>query len=355
MKVTVLLGGDSPERDVSLASGMGIVEALKRRGHEALPLDPALPLDGQIVPGEVHIGEAPPADLVPLPPDTLFDWLRSPILRGADVVFVALHGGAGEDGTVQALLEAAGVHYTGTGVLGSALSMNKDRSKALFREAGVQTARHILVGRKGDYRSIWREIEEQLRFPVVVKPNNQGSSVGFSFVREPSELAGALEMASSYRCDVVVERFIDGREITVSILAGEPLPLVEIIPEGGFYDYKRKYTKGTSRYIAPAELDEAIVRRMQGEAVLAYRALCCRDYARVDFRLSKEGEPYCLEVNTLPGMTELSLVPMAAKAAGVSFDELVERICMMALKRREGIGDMCDSVQPTQGNGTMTE
>ena len=333
MKVTVLLGGDSPERDVSLASGMGIVRALRGRGHDAIPLDPALPLDRQIEPGDVHIDEIPPGSPDPLPPDRIFDWLRSPQLLDSDVVFVGLHGGAGENGTVQALLEAAGAVYTGTGLLGSALAMNKDRSKAIFRVEGVQTAEHLVVranARDGDVR---RLAEERLGFPVVVKPNDQGSSVGFSFVEDPSKLGEAIGRAAAYHSDIIVERFVPGREITVSILGGRALPVVEIIPEGGFYDYKRKYTKGTSRYVAPAELDEAAARRFQEQAVLAYEALCCRDYARVDFRMSVEGEPYCLEVNTLPGMTELSLVPMAAEASGISFEDLVERICEMALER----------------------
>ncbi len=330
MKVTVLLGGDSPERDVSIASGMGIVRALRGRGHEVRLLDPAVPLDGQVEPDDVHIEEMPPGSLDPLPPEQAFDWLRSPALLGADVVFVGLHGGAGENGTVQALLEAAGVAYTGTGVLGSALAMNKDRSKALFRVEGVQTADHLLVRRDDPPVDLRRIVEEKLSFPVVVKPNDQGSSVGFSFVEEASGLEAAIEKAASFRCDVIVERFVAGREITVSILDGRALPLVEIVPEGGFYDYKRKYTKGTSRYVAPAELDDAVARRIREQAVLAYEALCCRDYARVDFRMSDDGEPYCLEVNTLPGMTELSLVPMAARADGVDFDDLVERICVMA-------------------------
>ena len=333
MKVTVLLGGDSPERDVSLASGMGIVRALRGRGHEVRPLDPAVPLERQMEPGDIHIDERPPESLEPLPPEQAFDWLRSPQLLGADVVFVGLHGGAGENGTIQALLEAAGVAYTGTGVLGSALAMDKDRSKAIFGYEGVRTAEHLLVRRGATPSGLEGLVGEELGFPVVVKPNDQGSSVGFSFVEDPSGLEAALGMASSFGCDVIIERFVAGREITASILGGEALPLVEIIPDGGFYDYKRKYTKGTSRYVAPAELDGEITRRFQEQAVLAYRALCCRDYARVDFRMSEEGEPFCLEVNTLPGMTELSLVPMAAKASGVGFDELVERICLMAGKR----------------------
>ena len=330
MKITVLLGGDSPERDVSLASGMGIVEALRSRGHDVSPLDPAGKTGADAV--EAHIGEAPPSDLPELSPEEALDWLRSPLLREADAVFVGLHGGAGEDGTIQALLESVRASYTGTGVLGSALSMNKDRSKALFNEAGVQTAEHLLV-QADSGASVIEEVGQLFGFPVVVKPNNQGSSVGFSFVREPEELIEAVAKAASYSSDVLVERYIAGREITVAILDGEPLPVVEIVPEGGFYDYKRKYTKGTSRYVAPAEIDSRIAERVQREAMLAYHSICCRDYARADFRMDGSGEPYCLEVNTLPGMTGLSLVPMAAKAAGIDFEELVERICLMAYER----------------------
>lgn len=336
MKITVLLGGDSPERDVSLASGMGIVEALRSRGHDVSPLDPAGKTGADAV--EAHIGEAPPSDLPELSPEEALDWLRSPLLREADAVFVGLHGGAGEDGTIQALLESVRASYTGTGVLGSALSMNKDRSKALFNEAGVQTAEHLLV-QADSGASVIEEVGQLFGFPVVVKPNNQGSSVGFSFVREPEELIEAVAKAASYSSDVLVERYIAGREITVAILDGEPLPVVEIVPEGGFYDYKRKYTKGTSRYVAPAEIDSRIAERVQREAMLAYHSICCRDYARADFRMDGSGEPYCLEVNTLPGMTGLSLVPMAAKAAGIDFEELVERICLMAHERgRSGTG-----------------
>lgn len=336
MKITVLLGGDSPERDVSLASGMGIVEALRSRGHDVSPLDPAGQSGTDAI--EAHIGEAPPSELPALPPEEALNWLRSPLLREADVVFVGLHGGAGEDGTVQALLESAQVSYTGTGVLGSALSMNKDRSKALFDVAGVQTAEHLLA-RADSGASLIEEVGQLFGFPVVVKPDNQGSSVGFSFVKEPGELTEAIEKAAFYSSGVLVERYIAGREITVAILDGKPLPVVEIVPEGGFYDYKRKYTKGTSRYVVPAEIGSGIAERVKREALLAYHSICCRDYARADFRMDESGEPYCLEVNTLPGMTGLSLVPMAAKAAGIDFEELVERICLMAYERgRSGTG-----------------
>jgi D-alanine-D-alanine ligase len=336
MKVTVLLGGDSPERDVSLASGITILRALRARGHEAFAVDPALPAGADAEPRAVKIGERPPGEIAPLPPDQTFAWLNAEPVRGADAVFIALHGGRGEDGTVQALLETAGIRYTGSGILASALAMNKDRSKALFREAGVQTAPHLLVDASSEKEraAAGAAVERSLGYPVVVKPNCQGSSVGFSFVQRAEELGAALRAAAGFGGRCIVERYVPGREITAAILEGEALPLVEIIPEGGFYDYKRKYTKGTSRYVAPAELDAATAERIRREAALAYRALDCRDYARVDLRLSEEGEPYCLEVNTLPGMTELSLVPMAAKAAGLGFEELVERIARAAAARK---------------------
>jgi D-alanine-D-alanine ligase len=336
MKVTVLLGGDSPERDVSLASGAAILEALRAKGHEAFAVDPALPPGADAEPRVAKIGERPPGEIATLPPEQAFAWLSDAKVRSADVVFIALHGGKGEDGTIQAVLETAGIAYTGSGILASALAMNKDRSKALFREANVSTAPHLFFEgvSERERTEAGAAVERTLGYPVVVKPNDQGSSVGFSFVPRAEELDAALRAAAGFGDGCIVERYIAGREITAAILEGEALPLVEIIPEGGFYDYKRKYTKGTSRYVAPVELDAATTERIRHDAVLAYRALGCRDYARVDLRLSEEGEPYCLEVNTLPGMTELSLVPMAAKAAGLAFDELVERIARAAAARK---------------------
>jgi D-alanine-D-alanine ligase len=337
MKVTVLLGGDSVERDVSLSSGTAIIKALRARGHETHAVDPALPPGANAEPLVTKIGECPPATVAPLSSEEAFAWLHAAPVRSADVVFIALHGGKGEDGTIQALLDAAGLPYTGSGILGSALAMNKDRSKALFRDAGVQTAPHLLVDASSERarKDARGAIVKAFGFPVVIKPNCQGSSVGFSFVEDERGLDGALREAARFGAECLIERYVPGREITAAILDREALPLVEIIPEGGFYDYKRKYQKGTSRYVAPAELDEAVAGRIRREAVLAYDALACRDYARVDFRLSDDGEPYCLEANTLPGMTALSLVPMAAKAAGIGFEDLVERISAMAASRRK--------------------
>jgi D-alanine-D-alanine ligase len=337
MKVTVLLGGDSPERDVSLASGAAILKALRAGGHEVHAIDPALPAGSSAEPLAAKIGERPPVDIAPLASDETFAWLNAKPVRSADVIFIALHGGKGEDGTIQALLETAGIVYTCSGILASALAMNKDRSKALFREALVQTAPHLLLDASSakEVAGAGAAVARAFGYPVVVKPNCQGSSVGFSFVPRAEELDEALRLAGRFGGECVVERYVPGREMTAAIVGGEALPLVEIIPEGGFYDYKRKYTKGTSRYVAPAELDAKTAARIRREAALAFRALACRDYARVDFRLAEDGEPYCLEVNTLPGMTELSLVPMAAKAAGLGFEELVGRIAGAAASRKK--------------------
>lgn len=336
MRVVVLLGGDSPERDVSIASGAAMIKALRSRGHVVSALDPALPPGVSAEPSEVNISDRPSEKPAPLAPDLAFAWLTCAEIRQADVVVNALHGASGEDGTVQALMESAGITYTGSGVLASALAMNKDRAKALFRDAGVPIAAHLLLDAKEERGcDIAAIVSQTLGFPVIVKPNCQGSSVGFSFVREESQLQQAIIEASRFGSECMVERYIPGREITAAVLEKAALPLVEIVPDGGFYDYKRKYTKGASKYIAPADLPSELAERIQCFAVKAFEALECRDYARVDFRLAPSGEVFCLELNTLPGMTELSLVPMAARAAGISFEDLVERICMLALARKK--------------------
>jgi D-alanine-D-alanine ligase len=335
MNITVLLGGDSPERDVSLASGREIIQALRERNHRVVPLDPALPPETKIDLKKIGIGTEPPGKLPRLDPSCAFNWLCGNAVQQADVIFNALHGGRGEDGTIQALLESAGAVYTGAGVLGSALAMDKDRSKALLREAGVNTAEHVMIGagnRAGD-EELEELIAETLGFPVVVKPNSQGSSVGFSFVEELSVLPEAIAKAAEFEDQVMIEKYIPGRELTVSILGDEALPPVEIVPEGGFYNYKCKYTRGCSEYVVPAEVSGWCRKQLQREAAIAFEALSCRDYARVDFRLDDKENPYCLELNTLPGMTGLSLVPMAAAEAGIGFGELIERICWLARER----------------------
>jgi D-alanine-D-alanine ligase len=254
------------------------------------------------------------------------------------VVFLALHGGQGEDGTLQALLDLTGVPYTGSGHLASALAMDKDLSKHLFRAAGVPTADWRMAGLpKADRReedAFAEEVEREIGLPVVVKPSKQGSTVGLSVVRDIALLWPAIEEARKYDDEVMVEQFIPGRELTVGILGDEALPVGEIIPVHEIYDYECKYTAGMAREIFPADLSAEETSTVQDLARRAFRALKLSGYARIDFRMAPDGVFYCLEANTLPGMTALSLIPQAAVAAGISFPELCERIVQLALQTR---------------------
>jgi D-alanine-D-alanine ligase len=246
------------------------------------------------------------------------------------VVFLGLHGGQGEDGTVQAMLDATHVCYTGSGHLASALAMDKDLSKILFRAAGVSTADWLMAPATAE------QVDAAMGWPVIVKPSKQGSTVGLTKVTSPSDLDAAVREAFLYDDEVMIERFIPGRELTVGILGDEALPVGEIIPTHELYDYECKYTAGMAREEFPAALTKTEVATVQDQARLAFRALKLEGYARIDFRLTEDGTFYCLEANTLPGMTELSLIPQAAKAAGISFDELCERIVQLALRARGG-------------------
>jgi D-alanine-D-alanine ligase len=257
-----------------------------------------------------------------------------------DVIFLGLHGGQGEDGTIQALLDLTGVPYTGTGHLGSALAMDKDLSKRLFRGAGVPTPDWLMApqGWANMSESVQKrfdeEVEQALHLPVIVKPSKQGSTVGLTLVRQAGALPAAIAAAFDFDDEVMIEQFIAGRELTVGILGDEALPVGEIIPKHEIYDYECKYTAGMAREVFPADLGLEQTREIQRLAKLAFRALKLRGYARIDFRMSPQGGFFCLEANTLPGMTELSLIPQAATAAGISFPELCERIVHLALNDR---------------------
>ena len=343
MRITILLGGASAERDVSLASGLRIAAALRERAHGVILVDPAR---GVITPeaeremraaGVLRV--APPSldALRRIATDTLLPSIGvMPEVRGADVVFLALHGGEGEDGTLQAMLDLARVAYTGSGHLGSALAMDKDLSKILFRAAGVGTADWLMTGAGTAVKE--GTVAATLGFPVVVKPSKQGSTVGLSVVREPKGLAPAVAEALAYDDEVMIERFVPGRELTVAILGGDALPVGEIIPKHEIYDYECKYTAGMAREEFPARLPAAIATEAQRQAKLAFDALKLDGYARIDFRLTDGGELSCLEANTLPGMTEFSLVPQAAAVAGIDFGALCERIVELALAKPRGGG-----------------
>jgi len=331
MKITVLMGGTSSERNVSLASGIRIVQALRSRGHDVIPMDPARGVISASEERELstgRVGTEPPSleSLAKFAEGTFLPNLTGmKEITEADVVFLALHGGQGEDGTIQALLDMAHVKYTGSGLLASALAMDKDLSEKLFRTEGVKTADWLMAPVTTE------QVEGILGLPVVVKPSKQGSTVGLSVVKKRADLAAAIEEAGKYDDEVMVEQFVPGRELTVGILGDVALPVGEIISKHEIYDYECKYTAGMAREEFPAKLSKEATEKVQQQALLAFTALKLRGYARIDFRLTSEGEFYCLEANTLPGMTELSLIPQGAAAMGISFPELCERIVRLAL------------------------
>jgi len=339
MRITVLLGGTSAERDVSLASGLRIGEALRSIGHDVVMLDPATGVlsaaDEQAMRSGGVVSTAPPSleSLRQITRASLSPSLGTlPEVRQADVVFLALHGGQGEDGTIQALLDMIGVRYTGSGHLASALAMDKDLSKRLFRLAGVPTPNWLVV-RRGEVGPSAAAVQQAVGWPAVVKPSKQGSTVGLTVVREAGTLGAAVREAACYDDEVLVEQFVPGRELTVSVLGDRALPVGEIIPKHEIYDYECKYTEGMAVEEFPARLDLADAREAQRLAMLAFAALKLDGYARIDFRMTEAREFFCLEANTLPGMTALSLLPQGAAAAGIDFPSLCDRIVRLALER----------------------
>jgi D-alanine-D-alanine ligase len=296
LKITVMLGGPSAERDVSLRSGAAVAAALRSLGHEVCQLDPVTP--GWDLP------------------------------RGTEVVFLALHGTYGEDGAVQLELEKRGVPYTGCGPEASRLAFDKQLTKQRCVAAGVPTPRFVVVESPSASWPIgWNP-------PVVLKPVCQGSSVGLEFVERVADWSSALAEVLRHDSRALVEERITGRETTVGILDGDPLPVVEVRPRTGVYDYQTKYTAGSSEYFCPAPFEAETTRRIQRAALGAFHAIQGRDYARVDVMVKADGAPMVLEVNTLPGMTEMSLLPKAAAAAGIGYAELCQRMVDLALKRR---------------------
>ena len=332
MKVAVLFGGTSEERDVSIASAAQVIPALRSRGHEVTAIDTAtgrLQREAEQKLLASGVGPEPPSSskLAGMRESALALTTGALDMRGVDVVFLALHGGTGEDGHVQAVLDLAGLAYTGSNHTASAAAMDKDLSKRLFRAAGVPTADWLMAPASE------RDVAERLGWPVVVKANKQGSSVGLSIVRRGEDLQAAVELAGRFDDEVMIERFVPGRELTVGILGGEPLPVGEIVTPGEIFDYQAKYQQGGAREIFPAELPAATAAALQQLAVRAHEALKLGAYSRIDFRLDPQGGFWCLEANSLPGMTATSLLPQAARVAGIGFPELCERICRAALAR----------------------
>lgn len=298
-KVAVLLGGHSAEREVSLASGRAVLAALQAAGVDAHALDPADERFQQ----------------------TLLD-------GGFARAFIALHGRGGEDGVMQGMLEVAGIPYTGSGVLGSALGMDKLRTKQVWQSAGIPTPAFTLLTNAAEVAAA----QDGLQYPVIVKPAHEGSSIGISKVESASALPQAWQQAAHYDSSVIVEQWISGAEYTAGILGDEVLPLIRLETPNAFYDFAAKYQADTTRYLIPCGLEAAQEAQLQGLALQAFRAVGAQGWGRVDFMLDGAGRPWFIEVNTVPGLTDHSLVPMAALAAGHDFGQLVRRILDTSLE-----------------------
>lgn len=338
-KIGVILGGPSSERDISIRSGKAISNALRNRGHTV-----------------IEIGENSPIE-------------EGILTSGIDIAFIALHGRYGEDGTVQQFLEDTGIAYTGSGPVASKKALDKHIAKTIFSEKNIPTPEYILIdvnpvrskphsppkagtpeigertsnevkpnSIERDLNLTISEIKDKLSFPVVLKPVDEGSSIGLSIVKQEDELKGAIIEASKYNRKIIVEKYISGSEITVGILGNAPLAVVQIVPKKGFYSYEAKYTSGMTDYIVPARLPPDVYRKVQYLGLAAHNALGCRDFSRVDIRLDPNGNPWVLEVNTIPGFTQTSLLPKSAKAVGIEFSELCERILELALIRNMEYG-----------------
>jgi len=310
LKIGVLLGGRSAEREVSLRTGEAIYQALLAKGYFAVKIDVGYDITEQLKSQKINLA------------------------------FIALHGKWGEDGTIQGLLEMLDIPYTGSGILASSLCMNKIATKKILLQEGLPAPKHYVINYRtidvSNVMKLEKKIAEHINIPLVVKAPTQGSTIGISFVYHKSQLRTALKECSKYDDQLLIEEFIPGIEITASVLGNEnpqALPLIEIVSASGVYDYEAKYTVGMSDHIIPPRISSKKQKVIQELALKTYKALWCRGLARVDFILAESGHPYILEVNTIPGMTETSLFPDAARSAGIEFPELVEKILHLALEK----------------------
>lgn len=334
MKVVVLAGGTSTERDVSLSSGSMIYRALKKKGHQAIMLDVYLGYEGEVegifevdTDWAAQVGavsaENPDLEAIKaLRPDGAKNFFGPNVLdicKSADAVFMALHGANGEDGKIQACFELMGIPYTGTDFVSSAMAMDKGITKDMFKAHNIPTPAGIRL-KKGEVES------EKVPFPCIVKACCGGSSVGVYIAHDDAEYENAKKEAFCYDNEVVIEQYIAGREFSVGVMDGKALPVIEIAPKQGFYDYKNKYQAGSTVETCPADLPEDKTKEMQDIAERVFKALRLKNYARMDFMMSTEGELFCLEANTLPGMTPTSLLPQEAAAIGINFEDLCEKI-----------------------------
>jgi len=305
------MGGQSSERDVSLRTGAAVHRALCRRGYDAVMID---------------VGPTLSRDLQD---------------QKVSLVFLALHGPGGEDGSIQGFLETLGIPYTGSGIQASAVGMHKETTKTMLAAHGIPVPAGIVAKRGEKISSAQALRKGKLRWPVVVKPASEGSTIGVTIVKKPAQWNEALTLAHKYDRDAMIEAYIPGHEVTVSLLGRQAqaplvLPAVEIVAPGGFYDFSAKYEKGRTQYLCPAPLSATITKQIEALAFRTYEVLGCAGAARVDFRITPRGRPYVLEINTVPGMTETSLLPMAAAQAGIGYEELTERILESAVAKMKG-------------------
>ena len=351
MNIIVLAGGLSPERNVSLSSGSLISAALRRKGHKTLMLDVYEGISDESIPENpvelfttesstsLAVGHTAPTpeELEEIKKKNNRTELIGPnvlrLCKLADVAFLALHGDMGENGQLQATLDVFDIAYTGSGYIGSLLAMNKDIAKKLMRESGILTPDWINFTDFGDEDKINRAADE-IGFPCIVKPCSCGSSVGVSIVNNGEELRSALKSASKYEKSILIEKHISGRELTQAILDGEALPPVEIIPKCGFYDYANKYVANATEEICPAPINVSLREKVDAISKKCFDTLCLSDYARIDYIVDKDNNVWCLEANTLPGMTPTSLMPQEAKAVGIDYDSLCEKIAELAYKKK---------------------
>lgn len=338
MNIAVLMGGISPERNVSLAGGRAVVKALNELGHNVVPVDPAYGTEGARKAEEImaDIAIYPSIEeLAKFKPRKLMDCINSDIFDNIEVVFIVLHGQYGEDGLIQSLLELRNIPYTGSKVKASAMAIDKNASKVLFSAAGIITPRWNIIpkGQYDDYEFL-KELRGEMGNHIVIKPNDQGSTIGITIIEDGNldDISRAALLAGKYSETVLAERFIEGREITVGVVGDIALPVIEIISPTGFFDYESKYKKGTTEYICPADISSDIAEFTQNLALTAFDVLDCRGFARADFRLDEDGQPFCLEINTVPGFTETSLVPMGAREIGIEFNELCTKIIELAIE-----------------------
>lgn len=348
MKIVVLAGGLSTERDVSIKTGEMVTKALRENGHQVILLDVFMGYSDkeEDLTGIFDRAEAVSVKVAAIPEtapdlekvkaqrkdqsDNFFGPNVIELCRMADIVFMALHGENGENGKIQAAFDLFGIRYTGTGYLGSALAMNKGMAKQLFLENGIPTPRGTSLKRGEDAAKIETC---GIHFPCVVKPCSGGSSIGVSIVHDKAEYEQALKEAFRWENELVIEEYVKGREFSVGVIDFQALPIIEIAPVEGFYDYKNKYKAGSTVETCPAELSEQITKEMQGYAEKVAEVLGLNTYSRTDFLLDEEGRIFCLEANTLPGMTPTSLLPQEAKVTGVDFNQLCEKLIESSMRK----------------------